>query len=77
MMIERISGKHKGRCRVVVNNGIVYAVATDTTSAKGISEQTERALETFCIRPIYSARVDPSPGYRDNALCRPRDHVAI
>jgi enamine deaminase RidA (YjgF/YER057c/UK114 family) len=46
-MIERISGNFKGRCRAVVNNGTVYAVATDTTSAKSISEQTRRALETL------------------------------
>ena len=46
-MIQRISGKYKGRCRAVVNNGIVYAVATDATSAKSMTEQTRRALETL------------------------------
>jgi enamine deaminase RidA (YjgF/YER057c/UK114 family) len=47
MTIERISGKNKGRCRAVVYDGIVYAVATDTTSAKSISEQTRRTLEAL------------------------------
>jgi enamine deaminase RidA (YjgF/YER057c/UK114 family) len=46
-MIQRISGNYPGRCRAVVNNGLVYAVATDTTSANNISEQTRQTLETL------------------------------
>lgn len=33
-----------GRSRAVAFNGLVYAVATDPTSAVGIREQTRRAL---------------------------------
>lgn len=47
MTIKRFPGKHEGRCRAVMNAGLVYAVATDTTSAKSISEQTRRTLETL------------------------------
>jgi enamine deaminase RidA (YjgF/YER057c/UK114 family) len=47
MTIKRFPGKHKGRCRAVANGGLVYAVATDTTSAKTIAEQTRRTLETI------------------------------
>ncbi len=44
MTIDRLHGSARGRCRAVVHNGIVYAVATDPTSAKGIGEQTRRTL---------------------------------
>ena len=44
MAIERFPGKHVGRCRAVVNGGLVYAVATDTTSSDGIAEQTRQTL---------------------------------
>lgn len=44
MTIRRLHGKNRGRCRAVVHGGLVYAVATDTTSAKGISEQTRLTL---------------------------------
>ncbi len=47
MTIKRFPGKHEGRCRAVVNGGLVYAVATDTTSAGSISEQTRLTLETL------------------------------
>ena len=47
MTIKRIPGKYKGRCRAVVNGGLVYAVATDTTSARSIAEQTLLTLETL------------------------------
>jgi enamine deaminase RidA (YjgF/YER057c/UK114 family) len=47
MTIKRFPGKHRGRCRAVVHAGLVYAVATDTTSAKSVSEQTRRTLETL------------------------------
>ena len=47
MTIKRFPGDHMGRCRAVVNGGLVYAVATDATSAKSISEQTRRTLETI------------------------------
>ena len=47
MTIERLPGKYRGRCRAVVNGSLVYAVATDTTSAKSISEQTRLTLKTL------------------------------
>ncbi len=47
MTIKRFHGKSKGRCRAVAHGGVVYAVATDTTSADGISEQTRLTLETL------------------------------
>lgn len=47
MTIKRVSGKYRGRCRAVAHSGLVYAVATDTTSAAGIAEQTKRTLETL------------------------------
>jgi enamine deaminase RidA (YjgF/YER057c/UK114 family) len=47
MTIKRFPGKYKGRCRAVANGGLVYAVATDTTSAKSISEQTRLTLDTL------------------------------
>ena len=47
MTIKRLHGKSKGRCRAVVHNGLVYAVATDTTSAAGIAAQTRLTLETI------------------------------
>ncbi len=47
MTIKRFPGSHGGRCRAVVHSGLVYAVATDTTSAKGIAEQTRRTLEAL------------------------------
>ncbi|MEM9360837.1 MAG: RidA family protein [Pseudomonadota bacterium] len=43
-MIKRFPGTRKGRCGAVVHNGLVYAVATDTGSSIGITEQTQRAL---------------------------------
>ncbi len=42
--IARHSGGRRGRCGAVAYNGLVYAVATDTSSADGIAEQTRRAL---------------------------------
>lgn len=44
-MIKRFPGERKGRCGAVVHGGLVYAVATDTSSSSGIEEQTRRALE--------------------------------
>ena len=44
MAIERFPGSAKGRCRAVAHGGLVYAVATDTTNAAGIAEQTRRTL---------------------------------
>ena len=44
MTITRIAGTSRGRCSATVHNGLVYAVATDTTSAAGISEQTRQTL---------------------------------
>ncbi|MEM7751137.1 MAG: hypothetical protein AAF346_22990, partial [Pseudomonadota bacterium] len=43
-MIKRFPGEREGRCGAVVHNGLVYAVATDTSSSAGIKEQTRRAL---------------------------------
>ena len=42
--ISRYPGQRRGRCGAVSFNGLVYAVATDTSSAHGIVEQTRRAL---------------------------------
>ena len=47
MTIKRLAGSARGRCRAVVHGGLVYAVATDTTSAVGIAEQTRRTLQTL------------------------------
>ena len=44
MGISRFPGERRGRCGAVSFNGLVYAVATDTSSADGIAEQTRRAL---------------------------------
>ena len=44
MTIKRIAGASRGRSRAVAYNGLVYAVATDTTSAAGIAEQTRQTL---------------------------------
>ena len=44
MAITRIAGASRGRSRAVAHNGLVYAVATDTTSAASIAEQTRRTL---------------------------------
>jgi enamine deaminase RidA (YjgF/YER057c/UK114 family) len=44
MTITRLAGAARGRSRAVVHDGLVYAVATDTTSAAGIAEQTRRTL---------------------------------
>jgi len=46
-MIRRFPGDRKGRCGAVVHNGLVYAVATDTSSSQGIAEQTRQALATL------------------------------
>jgi len=44
MIIERIPGQAVGRCRAVVHNGYVYAVATDEYEADGIQAQTRNTL---------------------------------
>ena len=46
-MIKRFAGERKGRCGAVVHNGLVYAVATDTSGSQGIAAQTQRALATL------------------------------
>ncbi len=43
-MTERLHGTARGRCRAVVHNGLVYAVATDPNSASGIEAQTRNTL---------------------------------
>ena len=43
-MIKRFPGNRTGRCGAVVYNGLVYAVATDTSSSNGIEMQTRKAL---------------------------------
>ena len=47
MTIKRFSGGNRGRCRAVVYGGLVYAVATDTSSAGNIADQTRRTLEAL------------------------------
>ena len=47
MTVKRISGKYRGRCRAVVNGGLVYAVATDTTSASSVADQTRLTLNAL------------------------------
>ncbi len=47
MAIKRFHGESRGRCRAVVNSGLVYAVATDTSSGKSVAEQTRRTLEAL------------------------------
>ena len=47
MTITRIKGMYKGRSRAVVHNGLVHAVATDTTCSDGIAEQTRKTLATL------------------------------
>ena len=42
--ITRLHGSNRGRCRATVFNGLVYAVATDTTGGTGIEAQTAAAL---------------------------------
>ena len=42
--ITRLHGLNRGRCRATVFNGLVYAVATDTTGSTGIEAQTAAAL---------------------------------
>ncbi len=44
MTITRLAGTSRGRSRAVVHKELVYAVATDTTSAAGIAEQTRQTL---------------------------------
>ena len=47
MTIKRVSGKYLGRSRAVSHNGLVYAVATDTSGSTTLAEQTLRTLETL------------------------------
>jgi enamine deaminase RidA (YjgF/YER057c/UK114 family) len=47
MSIKRISGKYRGRSPAVSHNGLVYAVATDTSGSATLAEQTKRTLETL------------------------------
>lgn len=44
-MIKRFPGQRQGRCGAVEHGGLVYAVATDTSSSSGIEEQTRCALK--------------------------------
>lgn len=45
MTITRFPGTAQGRCRAVSHGGLVYAVATDPTSAKTVAEQTRQTLQ--------------------------------
>lgn len=45
MTTTRFPYEGLGRCEAVVSDGLVYAVATDPHSAKGILEQTRNALD--------------------------------
>jgi len=47
MTIERIHGQTRGRCRAVVQRGLVYAVATDISTTSTVAEQTKRTLEAL------------------------------
>ncbi len=47
MTIRRIAGTNRGRSRAVVHNGMVYTVATDTSAAGTVAEQTRRALSAI------------------------------
>jgi enamine deaminase RidA (YjgF/YER057c/UK114 family) len=47
MNIRRISGQNPGRSRAVSHNGLVYAVATDTSGSATLVEQTQRTLEAL------------------------------
>jgi len=47
MSIKRIKGIYRGRSAAVVRDGVVHAVATDTSSAAGIVDQTRTTLETL------------------------------
>jgi len=47
MTITRIHGSSRGRCRAVTYNGLVYAVATDTSSSATVAEQTAKTLEAL------------------------------
>ena len=44
MTIKRIKGANRGRSRAVVHGGLVYAVATDTSSSSTVAEQTRNTL---------------------------------
>ena len=47
MTINRIGGQYRGRSPAVSHNGLVYAVATDTSGSATLAEQTQRTLETL------------------------------
>ena len=47
MSIKRIHGSANGRCRAVAHGGLVYAVATDPSSAAGIAAQTRNTLQAL------------------------------
>jgi len=47
MAIKRVPGEARGRCRAVSHNGLVYAVATDTSGSATLAEQTRRTLEAL------------------------------
>lgn len=49
MRIRRIAGASRGRCRAVVHGGLVYAVATDTSSSSTVAEQTRRTLAALDV----------------------------
>ena len=44
MTITRIPGLYEGRSRAVRHGGLVYAVATDTSDAATLAEQTRNTL---------------------------------
>ncbi len=47
MTIKRLKGMYQGRSRATVHNGIVHAVATDTTDSETMTEQTQKTLATL------------------------------
>ena len=46
-MIRRLPGNNRGRAPAVVHNGLVYAVATDTSESTTIEAQTANTLATL------------------------------
>ena len=46
-MITRLPSRYPGRSPAVVHNGMVYAVATDTTQSNTIQDQTRQTLATI------------------------------
>lgn len=59
MTIQRIKGANRGRSRAVVHNGLVHAVATDSSSANTVAGQTRNTLVAL-DRTLADAGTDKS-----------------